>query len=330
MTPKVEISLNGQPAALVGKRALTGQIVESDGERADTLHMSISNYDGRIRKPQTGQKVTVSVGWEETGTVKVGEFVVTEVTKTLPRAELHITCDSVDLKKTLKGQKTRSWKAPKTLGDVLRQVASDNSLQAAVHQKFASVKIEKIIAQIGESDMHLVQRLARAYGAAAKFQGGRLLFLPKGQGQTASGAAAGSLTITPNDCDGGTFTGRDRPKRDKSKAIHYDRKKAKRNEVTSDVGQPGDGAPDYTHPHVFGTQTEAKHHANARKGKFDRDGRPFHVTFRPGLVGVAPGGVITTKGFHDDDDRDWTVTSRIFGWGPQGLVVRAACEPKEE
>lgn len=330
MTPEVTVSLGGQPVQGIGKRALSGQIVESEGERADTVHIQLSNYDGKIKKPRTGETVTVSVGWDETGMIKVGEFTITETIKTGPRAELHITGDSADLKKTLKAQKTRSWKAPKTLGDVLKQVAGDNKLQAAVHQQLASIKVEKIIAQTGESDMHLVMRLARQYGALAKFQSGRLLFLPKGQGATASGAAAGSVTITPNDCEGFTFADRDRPRRDKCKAVYYDRKKAKRNEVSSDKGQSGDGAPDYSHPHVFGTQLEAKSHANSRKGKFDRDCRPFHFTLMPGIVGVSPGGVVTTKGFHDDDDRDWVVKSRVFGFGPQGLVVRFACEPKEE
>ncbi|MBY6243238.1 contractile injection system protein, VgrG/Pvc8 family [Methylosinus sp. Sm6] len=330
MTPIVDVSLDGAPVALIGKRALSGQIVESDGERADTLHLEISNYDGRIAKPATGQKVLVAVGWEEAGPAKIGEFVITEVTKTGPRAELHLTGDSADLKKTLKGQKTRSWKAPKTLGDVLKEVASDNGLQAAVHDSLGSIKIEKLIAQTGESDMHLVMRLARQYGALAKFQGGRLIFLPRGAGLTASGGQAGRVTITPNDTEGFTFTTRDRQRRAKCKAVHYDRKTGKREEIGSEAGEAGDGAPDYVHPHVFGTQLEAKHHAASRKGKFDRDCRPFHVTLAPGQVGVGPGGVVTTLGFGDDDDRDWIVKSRVFGFSSAGLVVRLACEPKEE
>lgn len=100
--------------------------------------------------------------------------------------------------------------------------------------------------------------------------------------------------------------------------------------MSSDRGRSSAGAPDYIYPHVYGTQLEAKHHANARKGKFDRDGRGFYVTLAPGRVGVAPGGVASTEGFHDDDDREWVVKRRLFGFGPEGNIVRLDCEPKED
>lgn len=329
MIPEVEISIGGRPVAGVGKRALSGQIVESDGERADELDLQISNYDGMLKKPRRDETVTVEVGWKETGVVKVGEYVVAETVKTGPRAEFHLAAHSADLKKTLKGQKTRSWKKPRKLGDVLRDVARDNGLEPAIDHDLAEIPIEKIIAQTGESDMHLVTRLARQYDALAKFASGRLVFVKRGAGTTASGAPAGSVTVTPNDCEGFSFVDRDRPARRKVKNIYYDRSNAKRNEVTSDKGLASSDAPDYVHPQIYGTQIEADKHANARKGDFDRAGRAFHATLGQGRVGVAPGGVVTTKGFHDDDDREWVVKRRVFGFSG-GLIVRLDCEPKEE
>jgi hypothetical protein len=196
VTPILRVSIGGRAVAGVGKRALTGQIVESDGERADELRIEVSNYDGQLQKPRREEKVTVEFGWEETGIAKVGEFIVAETVKTGPRATFHITGHSADLKKTLKGQKTRSWRKPKKLGDVIEDVAKDNQLEPAIDKELAKIEIEKIIAQTGESDMHLVTRLARQYGALAKFKDGNLIFVKKGAGKTASGAAAGYVTLT--------------------------------------------------------------------------------------------------------------------------------------
>ncbi len=330
MTPIVTVSIGGNVVSGVQKRAVSGEIVEADGETADELRMVVSNFDGRLQKPRREEKITVAFGWEETGVVKVGEFVVTETVKSGPRAEFHITGHSADLKKTLKGQKSRAWKKGKTLGDVIKDVAKDNQLTAAIDEQLASVTIDKIIAQTAESDMHLVMRLARHYGALATFKDGRLVFVKRGAGKTASGQPAGSCQLTPNDCEGFTFADKDRPARDKAKGVHYDRAKAKRTEEKSEGGLSQSGAPDYLGPWVYGSQEEAKKFATARKGKFDRDGRSFNATLMAGRTGVAPGGTATTSGFGDDDDRDWVVTKRIFGWGADGNVVRLSSEPKEE
>ncbi|HEY8136279.1 MAG TPA: contractile injection system protein, VgrG/Pvc8 family [Methylocystis sp.] len=330
MTPFVEISLGGTPLSGFQKRTLSGQIVEYDGEHADELHIAVSNYDGRLRKPKTDETVMVRLGWKETGAVKVGQFVITEIVKNGPRAEFQITGHSADLKKTLKEQKTRSWTKGKKLKDVLEDVAKDNQLELAVDEELGSIEIEKIIAQTGESDMHLVTRLARQFNALSKFQNKKLVFVKKGAGKTASGQDAGSETITPNDCEGFSFSQGARNERGKGKAVHYDRSKAKRSTEESQGGVQSDGVPDYVAPQIYGTQVEAKWIALSRKKKFDRETKRFNCTRAPGQVGLAPGGVATTKGFGDDDDGEWTVKRRLFGFSADGLVVRMDCEPKEE
>lgn len=329
MTPFVEISIAGRVIGGVGKRALPGQLVEYDGEHADELHLSISNYDGMLQKPRKDERVTVRLGWKETGVAKIGEFVITEIDKVGPSAQFHIVGHSADLKKTLKKQKTRAWKKDKKLGDVIKDVAKDNDLQPAIDSELEKVEIEKIIAQTGESDMHLVTRLARQYGALAKFKDGRLVFVKKGKGTTASGQPAERETITPNDCVGFTFHSGARNERGKAKATHYDRSKAKRN-VEESRGGGDDGSPDYFHPHSYGTQIEALTQARSRKEDFDRAKAGFNATRAPGRIGVAPGGVAQTQGFGDDDDREWTCKKRLFGWNAQGLIVRQDFEPKEE
>lgn len=327
MTPFVEVSLGGSVLAGFAPRALSGQIVEYDGDHADELHLAVSNHDGRLKKPRADETISVAAGWRETGVVKFGQFVVTEVTKVGPRAEFHITGHAADLKKKLKEQKSRAWAKDKTLGDVIRDVAKDNGLTAAIDQELAKIQIEKIIAQAGESDMHLVTRLARQYGALAKPKDGRLIFVKKGAGRTASGGEAGRAIITPNDCVGFTFSSNARNERGKAKAAHYDRSKAKRTTEQSTGGAASDGAPDYFAPNIFGTQVEAVKTAQGRKAQFDRDTGAAHLTLAPGQVGVAPGGVIVTQGFGDDDDREWTAAKRFVGWDAKGLVVRLEGKP---
>lgn len=326
MTPIVTFSIGGNPLGQLAQRVISGSITESDGEAADELRIKVSNYDGQLQKPQLGVIVAVSYGWRETGIIKSGQFTVLETAKNGPLATFDVTGHSADLLKTLKQQKTCSWTNGKMLGDVLSQVAQDNGLSPAIDQSLSQIPIDKIIAQIVESDMHLCTRLARHYGALFKVQSGNLIFVPRGQGTTASGAAAGSCAISPTDCEDFSFAERDRPQRSKSNATFYDRSKAKRNILASTQGSSGGGAPDFSHIHVFGEQTAAQKHADARKGQFDRATRSCHLMLMAGQTGAGAGGTATTQGFGDDDDTNWSIKHRVFEFGPAGNVITLECE----
>ena len=96
-TPIVQVSLGGNPLSQVQARALSGQIEESDGEKADKLTLEISNYDGQLQEPTTGQSVAVAVGWVETGLVKVGNFIITSVSQRGAKAVLVQAADPASL-----------------------------------------------------------------------------------------------------------------------------------------------------------------------------------------------------------------------------------------
>jgi len=83
------------------------------------------------------------------GAVDRGAYIVQGVTKSGGPAVFHVTAQSADLKKTLKIQKTRTWVAPKTLGDVLNQVASDNALTPAIDGGLAAIaeRFDDILAE---------------------------------------------------------------------------------------------------------------------------------------------------------------------------------------
>ena len=279
-----------------------------------------------LAKPKRGQTLQVALGFAEFGgAADRGTYIVQGVTKSGGPAEFHVTAQSADLKKTLEIQKTRTWPAPKTLGDVLNEVAGDNGLAPAVDGALAAIAIDMIVAQTGESDMHLVMRLARRYDAVAKFAQGKLVFVPKGAGTTASGAAMAAVVITPNDCESFHIRDNDREVRGKSKSRHWDRKTAT---ATDYAGDAGDGGPDYSHPETFGSRTEAQKAAGARAKDFARAKKTLEATLRAPVQPPVPGGVVTTQDFGDDDDTQWTVKTVTDEFDDHGLVSRFEGELK--
>lgn len=326
-TPVLQITIGGQDvSSTVNPRILSGKVTRHDGEKADELELKLSNYDGMLAKPKKGQTLSIALGFVEFGgAVDRGSYIIQGVSKLGPEAVFHVTGQSADLKKTLKTQKTRTWVAPKTLGDVLNQVASDNGLSPAIDAGLAATPIDQIIAQTGESDMHLVMRLARRYGAVGKFAAGKLAFVPQGAGTTASGATIAAITITPNDCEKFGFHDNDRQVRGKSHASVWNRKTATSTDVTGDAG---DGGPDYGHPETFGSMTEATKATAARAKDFARAKKTMSAALRPPVQVPVPGGVLTTEGFGDDDDTDWTIKSVIDEFDEKGLVTTAEGELK--
>lgn len=326
-TPVLRILIDGKDVSgKINPRVLKGRVSRHDGEKADELTLTLSNFDGMLAKPKRGQTLQVALGFVEFGgAVDRGAYIVQDVSKKGPAAVFEVSGQSADLKKTLKIQKTRTWVAPKTLGDVLKQVAGDNGLTPAIDGSLAAIAVENIIAQTGESDMHLVMRLARRYGAVGKFAQGRLVFVPKGAGTTASGAAIAAITITPNDCESFHIHDSDRQVRGKSHGKVWNRKTATSTDVN---GHAGDAGPDYSYPETFGSNTEAKMATAARAKEFARGKKTLSAALRPPVSPPVPGGVVTTEGFGDDDDADFIVKTVSDEFDDKGLVTSIEGELK--
>ncbi len=326
-TPVVQITIDGKDVSdVIFPRVIAGSVARHDGEKANQFSLELSNYDGMLAKPKRGATLTVALGFQEFGgPVDRGAYIIQSVTKSGPEAVFRVEGHSADLKKTLKTQKNRSWTAPKTLGDVLKQVASDNGLTPAIDAGLAATPIDTIIAQTGESDMHLVTRLARRYGAIGAIAQGKLSFTPRGSGTSASGQALNAGVFTPNDFERFAIHDSDRDFRGASKCRVWDRKTAK---GTVHSGSAGDDGPDYLHPETFGSTSEAKAAAGARAKEFARGKKRFEGSLRPAAPAPTPGAAMTTQGFGDDDDMAWVVKTVEDSFGRAGIVTRIVGEPK--
>ncbi len=324
MIPVIQISLDGQDiSGRLRGRILHGQVIESDGEKADELRLEISNYDGRISKPRRGANLAVSLGFEETGIAKVGSFTVQSVVKIGASARFEITAHSADLKKKMKQQKSRSF-VNKPLKDALQQIAGDNGLELKIDAALGSIVSHWY--QVGVSDIHFVTETARKFGAIGKVADGKLIFVKRGTGESASGGAMSAIRVTPNDLEGDfRLADKDRPDRKKVKAKFYDRGKAAR----EDVVEEGEGeGPEYVFPQTYGSKAEATEAVKGRKREFDRAGKSFSGVFKTGLNSVKAGGILTTSGF-GDDDHDWTLERVTHDFGEHGYVTRFEAKVKK-
>ncbi|MBV1702639.1 MAG: hypothetical protein KGQ46_12540 [Hyphomicrobiales bacterium] len=325
MVPIIQVSIDGRDVSSgVAARILEGEVVQHDGGHGDECHLLISNFDGRLAKPARGGLIDVRVGFAATGVRSLGQFKVQEIAKHGPKAHFSVVGHGVDLITSLKAQHTRVWNQT-TLGAILGTLAGENGLTLAIDGKLGATAVTTL-AQTHESDMHLITRLARHYGAIGKPMGGRLLFIPKGAGTSASGATLPPIVVTPNDLEGSfTISTSDRPKRGKVVAHHFDRGTGKREQVSHDTG---DGGPDYHLPHMYGDAASAQAACAARATDFKAAKGTFKGTLKSGDNQMQAGGVLTSQGFGDDDDHDWIIKRVPHRFGDHGYVTGFDAEVK--
>lgn len=83
LTPVARLTINGQPfgsAAL--SRIVSIDLTDKRGFEADELTIELDDYDGAVAIPNTGSKITLHLGYQETGIVDKGEYLFSEFTHT--------------------------------------------------------------------------------------------------------------------------------------------------------------------------------------------------------------------------------------------------------
>lgn len=204
LTPIARLTINGQPfGSATTARIVSIDLTDKRGFEADDLTIELDDYDGAIAIPSPGSKITLHLGYQETGIVDKGEYLFSEFTHTGAPDRLSITARAADLAETLAQQKERSWHK-KTLYQIVETIAKEHGYQYRIAEQYRRETIAHID-QTNESDASFLSRLAERYDAIATVKAGRLLFIPAGEAQTAGGAPIPPLTITRASGDNHSF-----------------------------------------------------------------------------------------------------------------------------
>lgn len=204
MTPTFSITANGADiTAAVLDRLVSLDITDTVDETSDSMTLVLEDTAGTLALPKSGAKIEVAVGYNGANT-RLGAFTVDEVQIEGPPDTVTVTGASTPFVDDRNGggsasftsRKSRSWEG-KTIGDIVKTIAGECSLQPVVDKALADIEIPHI-AQVGESDANLLIRIARRYGAVLKPADGRLVLASEQGGQTTSGQDL-ALVLRPSD-----------------------------------------------------------------------------------------------------------------------------------
>ena len=192
---------------VVSSRLINLSLTDNRGLEADTLDLELSDHDGKLALPPRNATISLALGWKGAPLIDKGQYSVDEVLFSggaNSADRLTIRARAADLKGTLTEQKERSFHKKK-LGEIVNEIAQGNKLKSQVAKELASRLIDHID-QTNESDINLLSRLAEEHGAMCTVKNGTLLFMPLGQGKTASGKPIPLRKITRKSGDSYAFS----------------------------------------------------------------------------------------------------------------------------
>ncbi|MDF1687304.1 MAG: contractile injection system protein, VgrG/Pvc8 family [Parvibaculaceae bacterium] len=320
-TPAFEIIVDGiDITAQVSKRLLDLQLTDKRGFEADTLSLTLDDTDGLLAIPPEGAKVSVKIGWADSPLIDKGTYIVDDITHSGPPDKLTLSANSADFHKSINEQKSRSWTA-KTLGDILNTIASDHSVKSALNADLA-VKLIEQLDQTDESDGHLLTRLGKRFDAIATLKSGRLLFMPMGLGQSASGKTLPALTLTRQMGDSHSFrSAKGQNDFTGVKANWHDLDAATERTVTvqGDSKTPKLKTLRQTYP----TEAEATEAASAEWQRIQRGRHTFTLNFSEGRPELIPETPVVLSGWKSDiTGFKWVVGDVKHGLNRSGYLTQ--------
>lgn len=339
LTPQAELTIDGRRFGTQAmSRIISISLTDKRGFEADELTIELDDHDGTIAIPKTGSKITLKLGYAETGLVEKGEYLVSEFTASGSPDRLSITARAADLAEALAEQVEKSWHK-QTLYQIIETIAKKHKYDYLISKDYQNTKIEHID-QTNESDASFMSRLAEQYDAIATVKNGKLLFIPAGESQTASGQPILPTTITRASGDSHNFTYSSTNSYQAVRAYYTDKKTGQKKEVivNKDNAYPNkkttqqtktvkgktfkakkkendnqkvntEGQKIKTLRHLYATESGAWSGARGAFKKIQRGVAEFSITLAVGRPDLYPETPAVVKGFKPEIDAEaWLIT----------------------
>ena len=332
--PSYRITLDGRDITpLIEPRLIDLTLTDARGIEADQLDITLDDADGALEIPPRGARLRLALGWHGAPLVDKGDFVVDDIEHRGAPDKLILRGRSADLRATLTTKREQSWHGT-TAGAIVTAIAARNGLEPAIAPGLAGEPIAHLD-QTDESDINLLDRLARECGAIAAIKSGRLCFMPAGAGTTASGLPLPAALITRSAGDSHAFAVADRDAYTGVRAYWHDTRKGQKDDVV--VG--GDEAaptPATTEPsagnvktlrHTYATKANAVRAAKAEWLRLQRGVAEFSITMALGRPELMPEMPVRVQGWKPQiDAAEWLISRVTHRLGDGGLTTALELE----
>ena len=321
LTPAFKVTADTQDITdKIADRLLELSLTDNIGSVSDTANIKLDDADHIFTLPNTGAKLDISLGYQETGVEKIGLYHVDEIELSGPPNTLGISAKAADMKAQLKAPKTRTWQKPGKsparfpLVEILETIAAEHQLTPKMSPEFKSIDYE-VINQTNESDLHLLDRLTKGLDAVVKVADDTLLLIKKDDSETSTGLYIPSVTLTPADISSWRVTIAERNVFHSVKATYQDKEKAQTITVTV-----GEGEPSFTLTEPFKDKETAIQAAESKRNASTRGKLKVDITL-PGHPSYIAGKALILENFRKGVNGTWRIESATHTFNNQGYVT---------
>lgn len=321
LTPIWRITVNGNNVSdRILPRFVSLAITDDRANDSDEVELVVSDHDGRVELPSTGDTVTVAIGWlAETvaapyrqfdsdemgfpvGLIDKGSYTVQAVEYSGAPDIITIRARAANLLDSLRGLRDASWHDT-TVGAIVNNVAARNGIKATVDKEVAIRKV-KHADQLSESDASFLRRLAQTFDCICTVKNGVLLFSQARAARTPRGKQLPPVLITRGDGDQHRWSRADRDAYSGVRAMYNNVKTGGRKAVIAGIS--GKAKELRT---TFASEADALAAARAEWLRIQRGIFAFEITLAYGRADIIPQRPARVAGYkHQIDKTTWIVT----------------------
>ncbi|WP_085720047.1 phage late control D family protein [Pseudomonas sp. B22(2017)] len=315
MKPVFQIVADGKDiTALINDRLLLLRTSDKPGMESDEFELRIDDRAQAVTLPSRGAKIEVFLGYSAQAMARLGSYTVDEVEVTGPPDTITLRGKASDMRGSGKTTRSGSWEDV-ALAKIVSDVAARNGWEPGCTVQTKVLRVD----QRNESDFNFITRLAKQYDCTAKVASGKLVVLPRQGGQSASGKAIGTVTISRADVSRYSFRLGDRSTQKAVKTQHQDKATGKLNVVELGNDDAPAGLPGvHTDRHIYPNKSAAEQAAKARLAAFNRSTAAVRLEM-VGRTDLFAERTINAQGFKNGLDGEYLVDSveQVFtasGW----------------
>ena len=289
----------------IADRLLSLNVTDEAGIESDAMSIFLDDRDHAIALPPTGTELNIAIGYVESGLTDMGLYTVDEIELSGPVQKMCIRGKASHTRKTkmlntLKAPKTRSWDQT-SIGAIVTKIAVEHNFEPVISKSLIDTPIPHID-QVSESDINLLSRMAKDYGAIAKPASGRLLFVVQGEGKTVSGQKMPTIPLTIEEVSTWRVLITERPQY-KSVVTKWQNLDA----AILVQEQVGEGGPCYEMQHTYPNSDAAKAAARAKLASLHRGVAGLELRF-PGRTDIQAECFLSLDRFREGVNGRWIVS----------------------
>lgn len=326
--PMVQVLANGTDVTgniMPGLLSLT--ITDGVGRDYDSVRIEIDDKDGIVSPPSKGAELQVLAGYID-DVQDFGTFIVDQVSLNGWPQTISVTARSMDGLSEAKQKRDQSYLKEDfpTYEDIFDELAGRMGVTLSMSAEIGGKSVE-FESQFGESDVTFASRLGDKLDAAVSVKQGRLIVVPRGQGQSAGSSELPEIMVTrPGNVLNYNATTFNVPKHSSVRAVWFDRFNNVQKEVTVEAGGEG---PEYLLRQNFQDENDAREQARATAAALKRgEGQAtFEIDGEPSARAES---YVNVSGIRSLVDGRWRCTSATHVFRGNGAyTTQLICEAVE-